>query len=97
MSSSTLWSVSVTRSTGELFSITLMSFWSASRITWQKQAAFTADCICYLHGLPHILCLLATDSIFGNNEANMMEVTALGLFLQLTEHHSNSLLTIGYI
>lgn len=54
MSCSTLWSVSVTRSTGELFSITLMSFWSASRITWQKQTAFTAHCICYFNGLSHI-------------------------------------------
>lgn len=34
---STFWSVSVTRSTGELFSMMLMSFWSASRIIWQKK------------------------------------------------------------
>lgn len=36
MSCSTFWSVSVTRSTGELFSMTLMSFWRASRIIWQR-------------------------------------------------------------
>lgn len=96
MSCSTLWSVSVTRSTGELFSMTLMSFWRASRITWQKHAAFTAHCTWYFTGLSHIMCLLATDYIFGNSESDMIQVRALSLFLQFT-YRSNFLLTFGYI
>lgn len=55
MSRSTLWSVSVTRSTGELFSMTLMSFWSASRITWQRHARSTADCTSGFNGRRHII------------------------------------------
>lgn len=62
MSCSTFWSVSVTRSTGELFCMTAMSFWSASQIIWQKHnnkiyvsAALTNQTWCVLVTYRYIL------------------------------------------
>lgn len=64
MSCSTFWSVSVTRSTGELFCMTAMSFWSASRIIWQehnndklrKGISWVTGYICYFNEASRVLC-----------------------------------------
>lgn len=55
MSCSTFWSVSVTRSTGELFCMTLMSFCRASRIIWKQTCPVISEGHCLAFYWPMVL------------------------------------------
>lgn len=60
ISCSTLWSVSVTRSTGELFCMIAMSFWSASRIIYQENDNNNRVSLGFLFYYYYLFCIPAT-------------------------------------